>query len=67
MTAGSVHCGPHGGTDERPLGRGGVHARAWPPAALSLGSTSVGVRHREGRVANSLRAYSGARGGEAAG
>jgi hypothetical protein len=67
MTAGLVHCGPHGGMDERPLGHGGAHARVWPPATPSHGSTPVGVRHREGRVANSLRAHPGARGGEAVG
>jgi hypothetical protein len=47
---GSVHHGPPGSADWRPLERGGMLTGAWPPIAPELRSSSARVEHGEGRT-----------------
>jgi hypothetical protein len=52
---GSVHHGPPGGADWRPLERGGMLAGAWSLTSPELGSSPARVGHEEGRMVKPAR------------
>jgi hypothetical protein len=56
---GSVHHGPLGGANWRPLERGGTLTEAWSPTASELGSSPARVGCGEGRTVKPARCSPG--------